>query len=164
MPVYRYSWKVVSSNPDSILIDAAADFVSTLADLGAGASAGIAAIAIFTVTVLANAAAMHLEAGGIMASQGGLLSYIKTAGIAIAVKGLEAAANIALIGTYVILAALIALVIWRLIKAKNARKEYMDAQHVTDIFKAVLNGMSKEKAEAEYQKMQEQIAQAQQRR
>ena len=47
---------------------------------------------------------------------------------------------------------------------ENARKEYMDEQHVTDIFKAVLNGMSKEKAEAEYQKMQEQIAQAQQRR
>lgn len=42
-----------------------------------------------------------------------------------------------------------------------ARKEYMDEQHVTDIFKAVLNGMSKEKAEQEYQKMQEQIAQAQ---
>ena len=42
-----------------------------------------------------------------------------------------------------------------------ARKEFMDEQHVTDIFKAVLNGMSKEKAEQEYQKMQEQIAQAQ---
>lgn len=42
-----------------------------------------------------------------------------------------------------------------------ARKEFMDEQHVTDIFKAVLNGMSKDKAEQEYQKMQEQIAQAQ---
>lgn len=42
-----------------------------------------------------------------------------------------------------------------------ARKEFMDEQHVTDIFKAVLNGMNKEKAEQEYQKMQEQIAQAQ---
>jgi hypothetical protein len=42
-----------------------------------------------------------------------------------------------------------------------ARKKFMDEQHVTDIFKAVLNGMSKEKAEQEYQKMQEQIAQAQ---
>lgn len=42
-----------------------------------------------------------------------------------------------------------------------ARKEYMDEQHVADIFKAVLNGMSKDKAEKEYQKMQEQIAQAQ---
>ena len=37
------------------------------------------------------------------------------------------------------------------------RKEFMDAQHVTDIFKAVLNGMSKEKAEEEYAKMQAQI-------
>ena len=38
-----------------------------------------------------------------------------------------------------------------------ARKELMDAQHKTDIFKAVLNGMSKEKAEEEYAKMQAQI-------
>lgn len=42
-----------------------------------------------------------------------------------------------------------------------ARKEFMDAQHKTDIFKAVLNGMSKEKAEEEYAKMQAQITQAQ---
>ena len=38
-----------------------------------------------------------------------------------------------------------------------ASKEFMDAQHKTDIFKAVLNGMSKEKAEEEYAKMQAQI-------
>lgn len=38
-----------------------------------------------------------------------------------------------------------------------ARKEFMDAQHKTDIFKAILNGMSKEKAEEEYTKMQAQI-------
>lgn len=38
-----------------------------------------------------------------------------------------------------------------------ARKEFMGAQHKTDIFKAVLNGMSKEKAEEEYAKMQAQI-------
>ena len=38
-----------------------------------------------------------------------------------------------------------------------ARKEFMDAQHKTDIVKAVLNGMSKEKAEEEYAKMQAQI-------
>ena len=44
---------------------------------------------------------------------------------------------------------------------EDARKKFMDEQHVTDIFKAVLNGMSKDKAEQEYQKMQEQIAQAQ---
>lgn len=42
-----------------------------------------------------------------------------------------------------------------------ARKEFMDAQHKTDIFKAILNGMSKEKAEEEYAKMQAQITQAQ---
>lgn len=40
---------------------------------------------------------------------------------------------------------------------EDARKEYMDEQHVTDIFKAVLNGMSKEKAEQEYQRMQDKI-------
>lgn len=39
-----------------------------------------------------------------------------------------------------------------------ARKEFMEEQHVSDIFKAVLNGMSKEKAEEEYKKMQEKIA------
>ena len=42
-----------------------------------------------------------------------------------------------------------------------ARKEFVDSRHPIDIFKAVLNGMPKDKAEAEYQKMQEQIAQAQ---
>ena len=41
-----------------------------------------------------------------------------------------------------------------------ARKEFMDAQHKTDIFKAILNGMSKEKAEEEYAKMQAQIESA----
>ena len=41
-----------------------------------------------------------------------------------------------------------------------AREEFMDAQHKTDIFKAVLNGMSKEKAEEEYAKMQGQIESA----
>lgn len=39
-----------------------------------------------------------------------------------------------------------------------ARKKFMEEQHVSDIFKAVLNGMSKEKAEEEYKKMQEKIA------
>lgn len=38
-----------------------------------------------------------------------------------------------------------------------ARKEFMDAQHKTDIFKAILNGMSKKNAEEEYAKMQAQI-------
>lgn len=39
------------------------------------------------------------------------------------------------------------------------RKAYMDKQHETDIFKAVLNGMSKEKAEEEYAKYKEQMSQ-----
>lgn len=38
-----------------------------------------------------------------------------------------------------------------------ARREFMDEQHESDIFKAVLNGLSKEKAEEEYAKMQAQI-------
>lgn len=44
---------------------------------------------------------------------------------------------------------------------ENQRAAFMEKQHVTDIFKAVLNGMSKEKAEDEYKKMQKQIEQAQ---
>lgn len=40
---------------------------------------------------------------------------------------------------------------------EDARKEFMDGQRATDIFKAVLNGMSKDKAEEEYNKMQAQI-------
>lgn len=44
---------------------------------------------------------------------------------------------------------------------EEARKKFMDEQHVTDIFKAVLNGLTKEKAEQEYAKMQQQIAKAQ---
>lgn len=42
-----------------------------------------------------------------------------------------------------------------------ARKEFMDGQKVTDIFKAVLNGMPKDKAEQEYEKMRKQIEEAQ---
>lgn len=41
-----------------------------------------------------------------------------------------------------------------------ARKEFADKQHGVDIFKAVLNGMSKEQAEAEYEKYKAQIAKA----
>ena len=43
---------------------------------------------------------------------------------------------------------------------EEQRKAYMEKQHEIDIFKAVLNGMSKEKAEAEYAKYKEQLAQA----
>ena len=40
------------------------------------------------------------------------------------------------------------------------RRAYMEAQHEVDIFKAVLNGIPKEKAEEQYQKYQEQLSQA----
>lgn len=42
---------------------------------------------------------------------------------------------------------------------EEQRKEFAAKQHDIDIFKAVLNGMPKEKAEAEYNKFKEQIAQ-----
>lgn len=45
-------------------------------------------------------------------------------------------------------------------KLEEERKTLMNAQKDIDIFKAILNGMSKEKAEAEYSKYQEQLAQA----
>lgn len=38
------------------------------------------------------------------------------------------------------------------------RRKYMDAQHELDIFKAVLNGESKETAEARYKEYQEKLA------
>ena len=37
------------------------------------------------------------------------------------------------------------------------RKEFAEEQRISDIFKAVLNGMSKDKAEAEYDKYTEQL-------
>ena len=40
------------------------------------------------------------------------------------------------------------------------RREYMDGQHELDIFKAVLNGIPKDKAEAQYKAYQEKMAQA----
>lgn len=49
----------------------------------------------------------------------------------------------------------------RAAKLEDARKEFMDEQKVTDIFKAVLNGMPKDKAEQEYEKMRKQIEEAQ---
>lgn len=46
-------------------------------------------------------------------------------------------------------------------KIEAERREYMEGQHDLDIFKGVLNGMDKDKAEAEYKKMQEQMTQTQ---
>lgn len=43
---------------------------------------------------------------------------------------------------------------------EDQRKAYAEKQHEIDIFKAVLNGMSKEQAEAEYEKYKAQIAKA----
>lgn len=43
---------------------------------------------------------------------------------------------------------------------EEQRKVYAEKQHSVDIFKAVLNGMSKEQAEAEYEKYKAQIAKA----
>lgn len=40
------------------------------------------------------------------------------------------------------------------------RREYMDTQHDLDIFKAVLNGQSKEQAEGRYKQYQERLAQS----
>lgn len=45
-------------------------------------------------------------------------------------------------------------------KLEEARKEFAEKQHSVDIFKAVLNGMSKQQAEAEYEKYKAQIAKA----
>ena len=42
---------------------------------------------------------------------------------------------------------------------EDQRKAFMDKQHTTDIFKAVLNGMSKEKAEAQYEEYKKQMSQ-----
>ena len=45
-------------------------------------------------------------------------------------------------------------------KLEESRKEFAEKQHGIDIFKAVLNGMSKQQAEAEYEKYKAQIAKA----
>lgn len=45
-------------------------------------------------------------------------------------------------------------------KLEAERKAFAERQHGVDIFKAVLNGMSKEQAEAEYEKYKAQIAKA----
>lgn len=43
---------------------------------------------------------------------------------------------------------------------EEQRREYMNGQHEIDIFKAVLNGIPKDKAEAKYNEYQQKIAQA----
>lgn len=43
-------------------------------------------------------------------------------------------------------------------KLEAERREFMNRQHELDIFKAVLNGESKEKAEARYQEYQNKVA------
>lgn len=43
-------------------------------------------------------------------------------------------------------------------KLEAERRKFMDRQHELDIFKAVLNGESKEKAEARYQEYQNKVA------
>lgn len=45
-------------------------------------------------------------------------------------------------------------------KLEESRKELAEKQHSIDIFKAVLNGMSKQQAEAEYEKYKAQVAKA----
>lgn len=45
-------------------------------------------------------------------------------------------------------------------KLEEARKEFAEKQHDVDIFKAVLNGMSKAQAEAQYEKYKAQVAKA----
>lgn len=45
-------------------------------------------------------------------------------------------------------------------KLEESRKEFAEKQHSVDIFKAVLNGMSKQQAEAEYEKYKAQVAKA----
>lgn len=43
---------------------------------------------------------------------------------------------------------------------EEQRRKYMDTQHELDIFKAVLNGIPKEKAEAQYEEYRKQVAQS----
>lgn len=43
---------------------------------------------------------------------------------------------------------------------ETQRREFMDKQHEIDIFKAILNGMSKQEAEAKLKEQQEMLAQA----
>ena len=43
---------------------------------------------------------------------------------------------------------------------EEKRKEYMNGQHEIDIFKAVLNGIPKDKAEAQYKEYQKNVARA----
>ena len=45
-------------------------------------------------------------------------------------------------------------------KLETERRAFMDKQHELDIFKAVLNGQSKEKAEAHYNEYQKKLAEA----
>lgn len=47
---------------------------------------------------------------------------------------------------------------------EEQRRKYMDGQHELDIFKAVLNGIPKDQAEAQYKEYKEKIAQAAQGR
>lgn len=45
-------------------------------------------------------------------------------------------------------------------KLEEERKAFAEKQHDIDIFKAILNGMSKQQAEAEYEKYKAQVAKA----
>ncbi len=49
-------------------------------------------------------------------------------------------------------------------KLEEERKKYMDSQHELDIFKAILNGIPKERAEAQYKEYKDKMAQVAQGR
>lgn len=49
-------------------------------------------------------------------------------------------------------------------KLEEERREYMEDQHKLDIFKAILNGIPKDKAEAKYKEYQDKMAQVAQGR
>ena len=118
------SWSE-SATVISKLIDAAASFVSTLADLGAGTSALITGFGLFGVSILANAAALNIAKIKTLEAGKSFKYYTKEA-LKAATSNLAVAASAAVAAApYVAIAAVLGGLIFLYIKLKNSQNDYI---------------------------------------
>ena len=118
------SWSE-SATVISKVIDGMANFVSTLADLGAGTSAVIAGVALLTVTIVANSAALTVQNLKLKEGVSSFGGYIGAAAEATGKNIALAASTTAVIAGYVALLAVLGLFLYGFIKLANYEKDYI---------------------------------------
>lgn len=121
------SWSK-SATVISKLIDGMADFVSTLADLGAGWSAAIAGLVLLTATITTNAIALQLQQQKVAGVAAAFGVYIPKAAGATSANIELALSTAGVVAGYVALAAIVLALGYGIIKAINYEKDYIKLQ------------------------------------